>query len=1181
MRIKRIEIKGFKSFPDKSILQFQPGITAVVGPNGCGKSNILEAIRWVMGEQRVKSLRGKKMEDVIFNGSDSRKPVGMAEVRLVLSNTDGQGSANMADYDEIMISRRLFRDGESQYEINNIPCRLTDITDFFLDTGVGKNSYAIIEQGKVDTVVASKPEDRRVLIEEAAGIARYKARREAALRKLEQTKQNLLRISDVIHEVKRQSASLKRQATRAERYRKLSTRLKELDLAFHAHKCTGLQERINELKGSLNKDQSLLAEQEAQQASLEARLESERLKALNGEKELTEVLESLHAVKVDLTEVRGHVERDRTRIAQLKDRAERAKEEKGYLEEQSQRALERLKGLEAEKAAVQTETDSAKLELEQIDKNAAGSREQLARQRELLDRLKDDLFRALQDTAQERNHRESLARTANEIGLKIDRINSEFSEAALALEHDIGQKEGFLKSIEETERLLSDESNRKEELVQTRQRTLNEIEASRRKCAGAEKNLAGHKARLESLEEMQSSYTAYDEGVRFLMKDQAFHHEGWLLGPLAEMMDVPEEFQRALAGALGERLGHLVVSSTLKGVEAAGRLEEAKAGRSTFIPMSPRSDPNGNSREAPEGLIRLSDVVHFRRGYEKLGDFLLGRFFVVDDMQRAVQIWEQNGIGVDLVTRRGEVLNRYGEITGGSREGASGEIFERRREIAALKENISGLVRDISAIEDSLDGLERESERLSTDIDAVDGRISELNMKNMKLGKDLERIEDLIKNSERKQEVLGLESERLEKESEEIFEQIWAAEEQIILLERKSRLLEQQRDKASGSVTQLTLAAQEESRRSGEIRVRVAKLEERGNSLHREITSANETAQQLGQQLSALEQETDRNTQEEKSLTDQMEHRAVKEKELMQQHESLAQKSERLKAVSVEIGASINKLEDQWGKTGKTVKDLREDVHTLEMESVRLEQTLEGLVEKILERYGEDPRAVPAPDTLPDEEEIAQLKKKIDAMGEVNLAAIAESQQTDERLHFLQEQEEDLNKAVDSLYATINKINKTTRERFKTAFHAINEKFQEIFPFLFRGGEARLELTDEDDLLETGVDIMARPPGKRIQNMRLLSGGEKALTAVALIFSIFLIRPSPFCLLDEVDAPLDDANLARFNDMLKRLADRTQFLLITHNKRSMERADTLYGVTMEEPGVSAVVSVEFMDRGAA
>ncbi len=1181
MRIKRIEIKGFKSFPDKSVLQFQPGITAVVGPNGCGKSNVLEAIRWVMGEQRVKTLRGKKMEDVIFNGSDSRKPVGMAEVRLVLSNTDGQGPPSMGDYDEFMISRRLFRDGESQYEINNIPCRLTDITDFFLDTGVGRNSYAIIEQGKVDMVVASKPEDRRVLIEEAAGIARYKARREAALRKLEQTKQNLLRISDVIHEVKRQSASLKRQASRAERYRKLSARLKELDLAFHAHRCSGLQERVDALKQGLEKDQTRLAEQEAQLAGLEARLESERLNALNGEKELTGVLESQHAIEVDLTQVRGHIERDRTRIAQLKDRAERSTEEERSLEEQNRRALDRLKDLETEETAVQTDTDSAKLELERIDEDAVGSREQLARQRELLDRLKDDLFQALQDAAQERNRRENLTRTANEIALNIDKIDHESAEAELALENDMGQRERLFKSTEETGRLLSDESEQREGLVLARQRTLEQIEVARTKLTAAEKELAGHKARLESLEEMETSYTAYDEGVRFLMSEQASHHEGWLLGPLAEMMDVPEEFQKALAGALGERLGHLVVSSTLKGVEAAARLEEAKAGRSTFIPMSPRSDRNGDSGEAPEGLVSLSKVVHFRGGYEELGEFLLGRFFVVDDIQSAVQIWEQNGIAVDLVTRRGEVLNRHGEMTGGSREGAGGEIFERRREIVALKENIAELERGISTFGDALNGLDTEKVRLSGEIDSAENRINEFSMKNVQLGKDLERLEERIKSWERKQEVLGLESERLEKESTEVSDRIWAAEEEIILLERKGRLLEQQRDGTTGSVNQLTRAAQEEARRSGEIRVRAAKLEERGRSLHREITSAREAAQKLEQQLSTLAREMDRNAVEEKNLVAQLEAGAMKEKELMERHEGLAEKSERLKASSAEIGASIKNLEDQWGKAGKAVKELRESVHTLEMESVRLDQTLDSLVEKILERYGEDPRAVPAPEVLPDEDEIGQLKTKIDSMGEVNLAAIGESRHTEERLHFLLEQEEDLNKAVDSLFTTINKINKTTRERFQTAFHAINEKFQEIFPFLFRGGEARLELTDEEDLLESGVDIMARPPGKRIQNMRLLSGGEKALTAVALIFSIFLIRPSPFCLLDEVDAPLDDANLAKFNDMLQRLADRTQFLLITHNKRSMERADTLYGVTMEEPGASAVVSVEFMDRGAA
>jgi chromosome segregation protein len=1177
MKIKRIEIKGFKSFPDKTVLEFKSGITAIVGPNGCGKSNVLEAMRWAMGEQKVRSLRGKKMEDVIFNGSESRKPVGMAEVRLVLSNSKGIGPPAMADYDEIMIGRRLFRDGESQYEINNIPCRLSDITDFFLDTGVGKNSYAIIEQGRVDMVVASKPEDRRVLIEEAAGISRYKVRREAAIRKLEKTKQNLLRISDVINEVKRQSNALKRQASRAERYGKLTARLKELDLAFHALRCADLQENLSRLRKELESKRAAYEETESTFSALEARLEERRLEALRLEKDLTESLETRHALDVELTGLRVAAERDAGRLSELERIKTRSDDEIASVREKIDVGRQGSAELEKDKAALKVDLDAARLAVQELLDGTRESRELLAEKERLLNRLKEDLFNKLQETAQERNRKESLTKRGKEIQSRMTGAREESVALNSSLEKDFQDTERHWEEIRNTAQHKSEAVTRKERLVSARQESLNQIEILRDQLAVAEKELAALTARHESLTEMESGYVSYGEGVRFLMQDGGLLENGALRGPLASIMDVPEEFQRALAGALGERLGHLVVASTRTGAEAANRLEAAGVGRSTFIPISPRS---GDDRleDSPDGLTSLMEVVRFRQGYEGLGEFLLGRFFVVDDMRQAMEIWEKNGLNVDLVTRSGDVLNRHGEITGGSRENGRGDIFGRRREIEALQAKMSAVQESIGGLQDAFNDRDIEQEDLSREIDRTERTINDLNMQEVRQRKDLESLEERIAASERRKEVQVLEYQALVRESDEASQEISGAEERIVLLEKRQSELEKEREDTNRKVDELTAILDEKSRQSGEFQVEKAKLEERVRSLDKEIHTACETLIRLEEQLASILQEKDNHLKEERVLVEQVEARRKGERDLMEKHESLARHGERLKRDSEELTASIKTLEEESGRSGRAAKELRDIVHGLEMEAVRLEQALEGLVEKILERYGTDPRTVEAPDAPPDEQEIARLKSKVESMGEVNLAAISESQHAEERLAFLVEQEEDLNEAVASLFATISRINKTTRERFKQAFANINEKFQEIFPFLFRGGEARLELTDEDDLLETGVDIMARPPGKRIQNMQLLSGGEKALTAVALIFSIFLTRPSPFCLLDEVDAPLDDSNLARFNEMLRRLSDLTQFLTITHNKASMEAADTLYGVTMEEPGTSAVVAVEFMDR---
>lgn len=1177
MKITKLEVKGFKSFPDKTVFDFKPGITGIVGPNGCGKSNVFEALRWTMGEQRIRSLRGKKMEDVIFNGSESRKPVGMAEVRLVLSNTEGIAPASMADYDEIMITRRLFRDGESQYEINKIPCRLSDVTDFFLDTGVGRNSYAIIEQGRVDLVVASKPEDRRVLIEEAAGINRYKSRREAALKKLEQTTQNLLRINDVISEVKRQSGSLKRQASKAQRYRELSDRLHQLDVMLHAYKCHELQGQIGQVDGELEKSRSVLLEKESQYSTITARLEDDRLRALQREKALKDLLEARHQVELELTGLRGGIERDRNRVSQLASQQQRCLGEKQALEEKVGEARGLQEALEKDRAAVHAELKIAGDQLNQALGDAEGTAQDLVRRRKHLDRLKDDLFNTLQETSQERNRRETLTRRGTEIVSHLERISKESEAIRTGLKVQKGEENRLTDNIAEITRSRQQNSAKKEELIKARESARQRINALRDNLKAAEKDLASAQARLESLEEMQKNYRGYGQGVRFLLKDDESGEKEALLGPLAEMIDVPREFQKALTAALGDRLGHMVVSSTREGAKAAGRLKEAGAGRSTFIPLSPRPTPESELGAVPEGLTLLQDVVCFREGCETLGDFLLNRCFVVEDMQQAVELWENNGIHVDLVTAGGEMLNRHGEISGGSQEDGRDTVFEQKREIAALQEKVAFLEQELAGLQSAMQEEEAHLERLSLENDEIERLLNEFNVREVHLRKDQEALEAQVSNAERKLEVLSLETKRLATEREGLSRDLVNVEEAISLLERKRVDIEKEREEVNKKVEELSLFSQEKSQQTGQLQVRAAQLEERSRSLDRECRTSLESLKQHEARLAGLAAEIARDRVEEKKLGEQITQAEQREKDLMVQHEAQAGQIGSLKTESADLSASVEALEREAALTAKAVRELKESVHSLEMESVRLEQALQGVIEKILERYHVDPRSVACPETPPDDDVITEIRDKMDQMGEVNLAAISESQQAEERLTFLLEQQEDLKNAVDSLYATINTINKTTRERFRTAFDNVNEKFQEIFPFLFRGGEARLELTDEEDLLETGVDIMARPPGKRIQNMDLLSGGEKALTAVALIFSIFLIRPSPFCLLDEVDAPLDDANLARFNEMLRRLSDRTQFLVITHNKRSMEEADSLYGITMEEPGVSGVVSVEFVN----
>jgi chromosome segregation protein len=1175
MRIKQLEIKGFKSFSDKTVFELKPGITAIVGPNGCGKSNVFEAIRWVMGEQRARSLRGKKMEDVIFNGSENRKPVGMTEVRLVLSNREGQGPPSMADYEEIMIARRLFRDGESQYEINNVPCRLAEITDFFLDTGVGKNSYAIIEQGRVDMVVASKPEDRRVLIEEAAGISRYKTRREAAIKKLEQTQQNLLRISDVISEVRRQNASLKRQAQKAERYRKIRDRLQELDLALHAHRCAQLQQQLGRMQEDLERKRADLFEKQAHFASRQAELESTRLAALHTEKALQELVEAQHGIDLELAQIRAAMDRDRTRVAQIAEFKTRAELETATLETKREELKTTLTELEQDRDRISAEIQSQRGDLEQALNRMQSLEERLSRQRKLQEELKEETFRVLQESANERNTRESLARRQVENRSELARRSKEAADMRGLLNDRNKKREELLEQARTIEASLEAATEKKAELSRVINELRGQINALRQELGQKEQELAAVTGRLDSLHELHEAYASYGEGVRYLMQSRTPEMEEDLVGPLAELIEVPAEHEKALSAALGDRLGHMVVSSPRAGAEAALLLDEARAGRSTFIPCCPRSDLNGEHMDVSEALTRLKEVVRFREGYEKLGDFLLGRSFLVEDIEQAIEIWERNGAYIDLVTRNGEVLNRHGEITGGSQGNAGEEIFAKRRQLEELTAKQSEIAHETNRFRAAITQDEKRLDGLVHDLDVTYKLIQDLTVQQAGMRKDREVLEAEIQSSQRRLGVLTLEEERLTKDLEELSAQTQTCEEKLRVLEAQREQLEQKSRDAAQEIQQLAETYAKQSGESSEIRVRLAQMEERARSVERELKTSRESFAGLQNRWSALAEEMKRNSDEELSLGETIRQNQGHERELMERHANQAGKMETLRHDSEDSTRAVQSLQAQVQQEEKSIRDLGETVHAGETESVRVEQSLEGIVEKILDRYRIDPRTVTPPEHVPDQNEIYELKSKLETFGEVNLAAIAESHQIEERLEFLLEQEADLKQAVESLFETIHKINKTTRERFREAFEQVNEKFQEIFPFLFRGGEARLELTDEQDLLETGVEILARPPGKKIRNMDLLSGGEKALTAVALIFAIFLTRPSPFCLLDEVDASLDEANIIRFNEMLRRLSDKTQFLVITHNKRTMEAADTLYGVTMEDPGSSGVVSVEF------
>lgn len=571
----------------------------------------------------------------------------------------------------------------------------------------------------------------------------------------------------------------------------------------------------------------------------------------------------------------------------------------------------------------------------------------------------------------------------------------------------------------------------------------------------------------------------------------------------------------------------------------------------------------------------LRDIVRFREGFEKLGEFLFSNYLVASDLDQALDIWSRTGFQANLVTLEGELLTRHGEITGGSWDQRQEEIFVKRREVVSLQETLQSLQGVISERSACLHQEESQLEKLSAELVEIQRLLDDVHREAANLKGEQVHVQARMTSGERSKELLDFETNRLVKEKVELSRGIAEVDGGLADLQVAREELEERMENAKFTLQELEALLVEKSGQNQETQVLAARLDEQCRSADREFHNTLANLNQMEERLAGLVEENIRLTGEKDRIVTDLAEAETRENQLMLEHEAQESRIQALKSESSSLGITVKGMQDERSGHGEKLKNLQGAAHSLEMETVRLKQMVEGIVEKTLDLYHVDPRTVPCPEVPPDHEEIVAMKDKLESMGEVNLAAIAESHHVNERLKFLQEQEQDLKKAVASLFETIDAINKSTSELFLQAFDRINEKFQEIFPFLFGGGEARLELTEEANPLETGVDIVARPPGKRRQNMSLLSGGEKSLTAIGLIFSIFLTRPSPFCLLDEVDAPLDDSNISRFTEMLKKLAGQTQFIVVTHNKRTMEAADSLYGVTMEEPGASTVVSVQF------
>lgn len=1180
MRLKKVEIMGFKSFLERTCLTFDSRVTAIVGPNGCGKSNIVDAIRWAMGEPSAKALRGQGMEDVIFHGTESHDPIGMAEVTLTFENTDGQAPPYLAGCSEIEVTRRLFRSGESEYTINKVPCRRKDVWELFMDTGVGNRSFAIVEQDKVSKIISSKPEERRVLVEEIAGISRYKSRRETAQKKMEATTQNLLRIQDVRAEVWEQMKALERQAKRAIHFRNLKQELLELERKVALRRLSSLEFQRREIEERLSKVRVSVQSLASTLEEGETLRDEERLRLCEMEVQEANLIQELRDLERSIAELENRLQREDAEIRILTETLTGLSKEIDGLALSLARTKEKISQTQAKGDELLAELNLKKKRFHELEslKGKEVDRHRLLKTR--IDGLRAEIVDLLSERARLRNSLSNYQRRREDIQRQRTRLQGEVSELKRKIQESLLKENGLAQQIKEEELALVALKSKKEE----NQKELDVASRSYQETLVSLRNLEeqGNEIRstMEALVRLQRELAGFQEGIRRLReaasKGELVPMEGQP-PVLAELLSLAPGSSPSFLSLLGERLEWLVVGEWEHAISVLRYARENNLGRiGVFVANGKPAEP----MEFPTERPRCLPFVLWEPGYECLGEMLFQDLEVVSDLDEARERLAKGSL-VPMITPQGEFIDPRGLAEGGERCDGSMAFMRRKEEIRQLSQTLAGLEihrKELAAREEEL---RSHIASLSSQRDNLQDLCHKNELKLAELRKDLASLVQQRAALDRRCEALNWQIEELVREEEETTKAhdedsrlLGEVEKHITQLQGELERLQQDHESLSQGIE--ALGSQITS-----LQVEVASLEEKMRSIRRELKELESKERGLVEGLSSRDRKREEIEKRIYQLSRSVEHSKDRLAQLVPRREELRQRFEQLRSNIEERRLKVSNLEASLHFTERELREKEAQLAELRLEHkeilLRVEHArgeLKGrleIPEGVLECRLNDPV-----DTSPEEDDarIQTLREQLGKLGEVNLGAPEQYDELKARWEALGAQQEDLERSIRSLKRAIQRIDRSSRRRFKEAFEKLDAQFRKVFPILFEGGQAHLVLTQAEDVLESGVDIVAKPPGKKLQNISLLSGGEKVLTAVALVFAMLMVKETPFCLLDEVDAPLDEANVERFANMVKQLSDRSQFILVTHSKRTMEMADLLYGVTMETPGVSKTVSVK-------
>ena len=1186
MYLKRLEMRGFKSFADKTYIDFDNGVTCIVGPNGSGKSNITDAVRWVLGEQKIKTLRGTKMEDIIFNGTNHRKKLGMAEVTLVFDNSERYFSL---DYNEVKVCRRVYRSGESEYLINDTNCRLKDVRDLFMDTGIGTDGYSIIGQGRIERVLSNNPEERRQLFEEAAGIVKFKTRKRETERKLDNTEQNLIRIEDIFSELAGRVEPLRIESEKAKKHIELTDRLSELELNLFINEIESVDKKIQKETQNLNETSIALQENSASQKHLFEEKNQLNLKIESSNQALVNVQNSFYEDKNVIAGIDGEMNVVKTKMDANQSEEARLKT---VLEVNNVRLQE-----------VKTQKDAAIQQKDELTETLSGIQSEISSKQQNFETVSNALFDA---ENMSETHRQSIIAKLNE----AEKNKSEIGSYHTILDNHITRRETLDKEIEETDALAEEAKTKEKEhdhqLIGLKESEANLIKESEKLKSALKtfevqlqndnvllndqrKKLTEYTTECTLLKQMEKDHAGYDQSVKkaLQMVDRQSNLKEGLNGVVASLMSIPKKYEVALEIALGKSIQNLVVETPNDAKKIIAELKRTNGGRVTFIPLSTiksKGDQKNNLKalEQLEGYIgKANELFDYDSKYDVLYDYLVGRTVIVDTVETATEALKIKDLKYKVVTLEGDVFISGGTITGGSYKSRSAGILSRKRKIDELEEMVVQTDKEIKKLSEQVQKIRDDQKEYRYDYEQNSKISEEIRLQIAKKENDIQVVKDELSrlmslSSKRKSERIIIEN-----DIQTVHDAITKKEDIIKQLESENQDLELKITEDVTKLDGLKLKMQSLRESLTEVKVKNASLLETQKNVELDLNRLNESHNLL----------LDQSDQSQQLLNDGI----TISNELKDSLEVLSQKKEAINKASSNKHVEMDKIHKNIKAYEKSIleintnnkalfdyiENLRETLHKYEIRKIKYDVHREDIAARLFERYEMTPEdAIKCKkdiDVSGANKDIKEIKRELKIIGDVNIHAIEEYEEVYERYHFLKEQHDDLVAGRNTLKKLIRELEKEMKEKFLLCFDVVKVHFAEIFESLFVGGSAELTILDPDNVLESDIGINVQPPGKKLQSISLLSGGEKALTAIALLFAILKTKPAPFCILDEIEAALDDVNVYRFADFLKEFTRNSQFVIITHRKGTMEIADNLFGVTMQEFGISKMLSVKLED----